>query len=140
LDELDVRSVKKSESYSKIMGLDLAGTTGEVQDPKLISNNILSTRQQFEENVEILKGISTKKFNSMTEYTKQEIEIWLVEYANKNEDIEITLQQLSIDYRELESTMLDIIVKQEVIVAPMREYIENWLKSTLINIIEYDQS
>jgi hypothetical protein len=107
LVDLDVLSVKKSEAYSKIMWLDLAGTTGEVQDPKLILNNILLARQQFEEHVEILKGISTKKFNPMTEYIEKEIESWLMEYVNKNEDIEITLQQLSIDNRELESTMLD---------------------------------
>jgi hypothetical protein len=101
LDDLDVLSVKKGEAYLKLVELDLAGTTGEVQDPKLISNSILMTRKQFEEHVEILKGISTKKFNSMTEYTEQEIESWLVEYVNKNEDIEVTLQQLSIDLENL---------------------------------------
>jgi hypothetical protein len=85
----------------KLVELDLAGTTGEVQDPKLISNSILMTREQFEEHVEILKGISMEKFNSMTEYTEQEIESWLVEYVNKNEDIEVTLQQLSIDLENL---------------------------------------
>jgi hypothetical protein len=62
-----------------------------------------------------------------------------VEYVNKNEDIEITLQQISIDYREFESTMLDIRVKQELIVAPIHEYIENWLKLALIKITEDDQ-
>jgi hypothetical protein len=55
-----------------------------------------------------------------------------VEYVNKNEDIEITLQQISIDYRELESKMLYIRVKQEVFVALMHEYIENWLNLALI--------
>jgi hypothetical protein len=98
---MDVLSIKKTKSYSKIMGLDLARITGEVQDPKPISNSIPLTRKQFEEHVEILKGISAEKFNSMTEDTKQEIESWLLEYVNKNEDIEITLQQISIDYREL---------------------------------------
>jgi hypothetical protein len=38
----------------------------------------------------------------MIEYTEQDIESWLVEYVNRNEDIEITLHQLSIDYREIE--------------------------------------
>ena len=136
---MDVLSVKKSEDYSKLMELDLVGTFGEVQYPKLISNNIILTRKQFEEHVEILKGISAEKFNSMTQYTEQEIESWLVEYVNKNKDIEITLQQLSIDYREFESTMLDIRIKQKVTVAPMCEYIENWLKLALINITEENQ-
>jgi hypothetical protein len=63
-----------------------------------------------------------------------------VEYVNKNKDIEIILQQLSIDYREFESAMLDIRIKQEVIVAPMCEYIENWLKLALIKITKDDQT
>jgi hypothetical protein len=71
----------------------------------------------------------------VTEYTEQEIESWLVDYIHKNEDIEITLQQLSIEYRELESTMLEIRVRKEVNVAPMRESIENLLKLALIKII-----
>ena len=35
----------------------------------------------------------------MVEYTKQNIESWVFEYVNRNEDIKITLKQLSIDYR-----------------------------------------
>jgi predicted nucleic acid-binding OB-fold protein len=55
------------------------------------------TRRKIEEHVEILKRISREKFNSMTEYTKQEIESWFVKYVNKNEDIDVRLKQLSID-------------------------------------------
>ena len=43
--------------------------------------------------------LSTKKFNSMIEYTEYDIDNWLVEYANGNEDIESTLKNLSIDGR-----------------------------------------
>ena len=80
LGDLNALSSKKTEAYSKLTKLDLAGTTCEVQDPNLIVNSILQTRQQFEECVEILKGLSTEKFNNMVEYTKHEIESWLVEY------------------------------------------------------------
>jgi hypothetical protein len=82
-----------------LIGLDLAGNTIEVEYPKLISKLILQTRQQFEESVEKLKKLSTKKFNSMIEYTEYDIDNWLVEYANGNEDIKSTLQNLSIDGR-----------------------------------------
>jgi hypothetical protein len=47
------------------------------------------TRKQFEEHVEILKGLSAEKFNSIIEYNENEIESWLVSYANKNEDMKI---------------------------------------------------
>jgi hypothetical protein len=94
------------------------------------------TRKQFEEHVEILKGLSTEKFNNMIEYTEYEIESWLVNYVNKNEDIEDTLHQLSFELRELEGTIFDIKVRQEINVVPMKEYIENWLKQALIKITE----
>ena len=58
---------------------------------------------------------------------------------NKNEDIEDTLHQLSIEFRDLESTLFNIKVKQEIIVTPMRDYIENWLKQDLIKIMETNQ-
>jgi hypothetical protein len=58
--------------------------------------------------MEILKCISTEKFNGIIEYTKNEIEIWLVNYENKNEDIEYTLHELSFELRDLEGTIFDI--------------------------------
>jgi hypothetical protein len=114
--------------YHKLTEIDLAGTTGEVQDPKLILNSIFMTRQQFEEHVEILKGLSAEKFNNIIEYNENEIESWLVSYANKNEDIEDTLHQLSYELRELEGILFDIKIRQEINVAPMKDYIEDWLK------------
>jgi rubrerythrin len=80
--------------------LDLAGNTIEVEYPKLISYSIFQTRQQFKELVENLKKLSAEKFNSMIEYTENDIDNWLVEYGNRNKDIETTLENISIDYRE----------------------------------------
>jgi hypothetical protein len=67
-------------------------------------------------------------------YIEQEVESWLMSYVNKNEDIEDTLHQLWIDFREMENTFFDIRVRHEIIFARMREYIENWLKQALIKI------
>jgi hypothetical protein len=126
--DVDTLSVKNGESYLKLIELDLLGTTREVQDPKLILNSMLMTREKFQEHLEIMKGVSTEKFNSMNKYTENEVESWLVSYANKNEDIEDTLHQLSFDLREFKGTLFDIKIRHEIIVPPTREYIENWLK------------
>ena len=75
----------------------------------------------------------------MIEYTEQEVKSWLVRYVNKNEDIEDTLHQISIEFRDFERTLFHIKVKQEIIVTHMREYIENWLKQALIKITEEDK-
>jgi hypothetical protein len=89
--------------------------------------------------VEILKTLSTEKFNSIIEYNENEIEIWLVSYANKNEDIEDTLHQLSYELRELEGMLFDIKIIEEINVSPLKYYIEDWLKRALIKITKEDQ-
>jgi hypothetical protein len=48
LNKLKELSWKNTKAYSKIIGLDISGTTVEVLDPNLISNSMLMTRQQFE--------------------------------------------------------------------------------------------
>jgi len=39
----------------------------------------------------------------------------------------------------MENLLFDIKVRHEIIFAPMRYYIENWLKNALIKIIQPDQ-
>jgi hypothetical protein len=40
------------------------------------------------------------------------------------------------DLREFENELFEIKTKHEIIVAPLREYIEEWLKKALIKITE----
>jgi len=55
-------------------------------------------KEKFEEKLESLKSALAERFNSLTEYSEFEVESWLVNYVNKNEYIEETLHQISIDY------------------------------------------
>jgi hypothetical protein len=87
-----------------------------------------------------LNALSVEKINSLTKYTEQEVESWLVIYVNKNEDIEDMLHQLSIGFRDLQRTLFDIKVRQEIIIVPMRDYIENCLNQALIKITEEDEA
>jgi hypothetical protein len=93
---------KREELFKRITEIDLGGITGEVQDPKLIFNSMFMSKQQFDEHVEILKGLSTKKFNSVIEYGKKEIDNWLIDYSIKNQDIEESIHGISHDLRDLE--------------------------------------
>jgi len=101
-DDLDSLSVKRGECYLKLIDLDLAATTREVDDSKIILNSVFMTKEQFEAKLETLKFASTERFNSITKYSKFEVESWLVNYANKNKDLEDILHQVSIDYRDIE--------------------------------------
>jgi hypothetical protein len=120
LDDYDTLVVKKEGIYHKLIEINMGVTIGKVQDLKLILNSIFMTMQQFEEHMEILKGLSTRKFNNVIEYTEYEIESWLVNYVNKNEDIEDTLHQRSYELRELEGIIFYIKVRKEINVSPMK--------------------
>jgi hypothetical protein len=94
---------------------------------------------QFEEKMDILKIASTVRFDSLTNYSKLEVESWLVICVNKRKVIEDTLRQISRECRDLESTLFDTKLRQEITAAPMRDYIENWLKNALTKIMELYQ-
>jgi hypothetical protein len=94
LNDLDTLGIKTGECYLKLIDLDLVGTTGEVDDTKIILNSVFMTKEHFEEKLESLKYASTERFNGLTEYSEFEVESWLVNYVNKNEDIEEKLHQV----------------------------------------------
>jgi hypothetical protein len=60
----------------------------------------------------------------------------LVQYINRNDEVDDTLHQSEMDMREFENELFEITTKHEIIVPPLREYIEEWLKTTLIKITE----
>jgi hypothetical protein len=112
ISQLTDLSRRKNEAYLRILDLDIVGTTVEVPDPKYLSNSMLMTRQDFQEQTEQLKRKSTEKFDNMMEFIHDDIDSWLVEYTNKNEYIENILQNLSVDLREIEKELFNIKIKQ----------------------------
>jgi hypothetical protein len=53
--QLSDLSSRKIEPYTKILDLDIFGTTIEVLDPKYLTDSIFMTRKHFEEKIEELK-------------------------------------------------------------------------------------
>jgi hypothetical protein len=63
-----------------------------------------------------------------TNIFKKHCTTWLVGYAIKNQYIQEALHNLSIDLRNLESELFHIKIHHEINIAPMKNYIEEWLK------------
>jgi hypothetical protein len=122
---------KKEELFRKLTEIDLAGSTNEVQDPNLILNSLSLTKQAFDEQVDIFKGLSLEKFYDILEYGEDDVDNWLVDYSVQNEEIDQALRNLSIDLRELENEIFNIKIWDEINVAPMRSYIEEWLQRAI---------
>jgi hypothetical protein len=59
--------VKREELFRRLTEVELVGITNEVQYPYLILNSMFMTRKQFDEQVEILKGLSATKLNGTKE-------------------------------------------------------------------------
>jgi endo-alpha-1,4-polygalactosaminidase (GH114 family) len=51
---------RREELFKKLVEIDLARSTNEVQDPKLILNSLFLTKKAFDEKVDIFKGLSFK--------------------------------------------------------------------------------
>jgi hypothetical protein len=92
--------------YLKLIELDLFGSTRDVEDPHLILNTIVLSKEQVEEKLDTLKIALAETFNNLTEYSETKVESWLVSYVNKNEDIEDILHHLLMDFKDLENSLL----------------------------------
>jgi hypothetical protein len=46
---------------------------------------------------------------------------------------------LSLYLKELENELFETKMKHEIMVAPMKEYIKQWLRKSLVKITEIDQ-
>jgi hypothetical protein len=79
---------RREELFKRLTDIDIAGSTNEVEDPKLILNSLFLTKQSFDEQVEIFKGLSFEKFYGILEYDEDDVDKWLVDYSVKNQDIE----------------------------------------------------
>jgi hypothetical protein len=99
---------KKEELFRKMTEIDLARSTNEVQDPNLIINSLPLTKQAFDKQVDIFKGLSLEKFYIILEYGEDDVDNWLVDYSVQNEEIDQALRNLSIDLRELEKEFFNI--------------------------------
>jgi hypothetical protein len=122
---------RREELFKKLTEIDLASSTNEVQDPKLILNAFFFTKKSFDEQVEIFKGLSFRKFYGILEYGEDDVENWLVYYSIKNQDIQEALRNISIDLRDLEGELFNIKIRHEINVAPIRSYIEEWFKKVV---------
>jgi hypothetical protein len=130
---------EKEELFRNLTQIDLAGSTNEVQDPNLVLKSLSMTKEAFDEQLDILKGLSLEKFYDILEYRVDELENWLLDYATHNEEIEQALHSISMDLRKLENELFDIEIQDEINVAPMRSYIEEWFQRRMDNLIEEGQ-
>jgi hypothetical protein len=67
------------------------------------------TKQAFDEQLDILKGLSLEKFYGILEYGEDDVENWTSGlFVTHNEEIEQALHSISMDLRKLENELFNI--------------------------------
>jgi hypothetical protein len=59
-----------------------------------------------------------------------------VDYLAHNEEIKRALHSIYVDLRKLKNDIFDIEIHDEINVAPMRRYIEEWFQRRMDNLID----
>jgi hypothetical protein len=134
INELDVIKNKRGDLFFKLVDL-----TKELNGPSLLMDTILSSKEQLLEQLNVLKVAWANKFTESIEFFEEEIRRWLVTYINRNDEVDDTLHQLGMDLREMENEMFEKNTKHEIMLPPMREYIEYWLRKSLFKITKLEQ-
>jgi hypothetical protein len=76
----------------------------------------------------MFKTLSLQTFYNSLQFDQAHVHDWLVNYAIQNEEIHQALYNLSIDLWELENDIFNIKIQNEINIAPMRGYTEDWLE------------
>jgi hypothetical protein len=76
----------------------------------------------------MFKTLSLQTFYNILQFDQAHVHDWLVNYAIQNEEIHQALSNLSIDFQELENNIFNIKIRNEINIAPMRGYIEDWIE------------
>jgi hypothetical protein len=93
------------------------------------------TKEQLDTELGMIKASWESEFDDLTEFSEDEIKWWLVTFVNNNEDHLASIEQLHSEFKEIEEEIFSLRVKQDIIVPPMKEYIEEWLKKSLAQIV-----
>jgi hypothetical protein len=64
---------RRDKLFKKLTEIDLASSTNEVQDPKLIFNSLFLTKQSFDDQVHIYKRLSFENFYGILEYGEDDM-------------------------------------------------------------------
>ena len=106
-----------------------------LKGPQLVRESMLIPKEQLEIELNIIKASWTSEFDNLIDFPKEEIKWWLVTFVNDNEDHLASVENFHFQFKEMGEEIFSLLVKKDITVPPMKEYIEEWLKISLIQIV-----
>ena len=87
INEVDVVKSKRGDIFFKLVDL-----TKELDGPNLSMDTILLSKDKLLEQLDVLKVAWENEFTGSIEFSKEEVERWLVRYINRNDEVDNMLQ------------------------------------------------
>ena len=88
INETDVLRNKKSDLF-----LELVNLTKELDGPNLLMDTMILTKESLMGQLNALKVAWANEFTETIEFSKDEVGKWLVQYINRNDEVDDTLHQ-----------------------------------------------
>jgi hypothetical protein len=112
----------------------------ELKGPPLIRDSTLLINDQMEVELSTLRITWGIEFDDLTNFSEDETRHWMVSFVNENEDQMFVAQQQGVEFKAVEDGLFVLRVKQDIIVALLQDYIEEWLKGALEEITSPSRS
>jgi anti-sigma-K factor RskA len=108
MNEIEALRNKKGDLFLKIMGL-----TNELDGLDLLMDTKILTKEYLMGQLKALKVAWVNEFTETIEFSEDEVERWLVQYININDEVDDALHQSELDLREFERQLLEIKTKHK---------------------------
>jgi hypothetical protein len=128
---VDCERINEKRGDAFLKALDIVR---ELQGPQILRNFGIITKEQLDKDLVVVKTSWADEFDSLVEFPEEELKCWLVTFVNENEDHLSTIDQLHVEFKEIEEDIFMLRVKKEITIPLIKEYINEWLKKLLQEI------
>jgi len=102
-----------------------------MNNPRITCDSGLILREMLIVELDKVKQSKEIEFDDIVDFNAQEVREWLITFVNVNEYNYFLAAELQREAREIEKEIFSQHVKLEIIVAPMKDFIQEKLKKLL---------
>jgi hypothetical protein len=81
-----------------------------------------------------MKITLSNDFDILSQFDDEVLKQWLVTIVNKNGDCFSAIDQVQLECKEVEEQFFSPQVKQEIVIALMKIFIDSWIKNVMEHI------
>lgn len=90
----------------------------------------------MEAEVSKLKDKWAREFDNLFDFSKGNIRMWTMDYANLNNNIYVFICEVHDELIEIEKQIFEMKIKPEITIPPLWDFISNCLEKQLAMVVE----